>query len=188
MDARQRKRNIKNSRKQEAQAAEDIGGRVQTNSGALRLGGGGDVRLRGKVRIECKLTEKEYYTLKLKELLKLKKQSIETLEYPVFQFAFKRNTGALQKLAVVPCPRARPVSSTKGELEILQPTSGQITIKRSDLEETLNLRKYIELHFYEIIKKDGGMVLRVLRPFEIITWDTFLERWVTQNKETDVRD
>lgn len=99
MDARRRRGIKKASLRQERQTAEDIGGRTQANSGATRMGGGADVRGSG-MRVECKFTEKDQYTLKFSELEKLRKQATKTLEFPVFQFAFKfRNT--MEKYAVI---------------------------------------------------------------------------------------
>lgn len=95
MNAADNKRIRRTSRNQEKQVAKDLGGKVQVNSGAVRLGGGSDVRVQGKFRVECKFTNKESYTLKLLELEKLKKQANSTLEYPIFQFSLKDNLGKL---------------------------------------------------------------------------------------------
>lgn len=101
MDARQSRRGKRISKQQEDRAAAQLGGRTMAASGATRLGGGGDVRVMGKIRLECKVTEKDVYVLKLNELEKLKKQAIKTLEYPVFQFAFRGATGRLEQYAVI---------------------------------------------------------------------------------------
>lgn len=78
----------KTSRRQERRTAAEIGGRVQTNSGATRHGGA-DVRERGKTRVECKYTGKSTYILKLADLLKLRQQAIKGgLEMPVFKIGF----------------------------------------------------------------------------------------------------
>lgn len=99
MDARRQRGIKKASLRQEKHTADEIGGRTQINSGAVRMGGGADVR-GGGLRIECKFTEKDSYVLKWKELEKLRKQANKTLEVPVFQFAFKfRNT--MKKYAVL---------------------------------------------------------------------------------------
>ena len=68
-------------------------------SGATMFGGG-DGRLAGKIRLECKFTESDFYILKLEDLLKLRKQAIKGgLERPIFQIEFKGNFKA--KYAVV---------------------------------------------------------------------------------------
>ena len=162
ISGRQNSKNRRNSQKQEQQAAADIGGRIQTNSGALRLGGGADVRLMGKVRIECKVTSKPTYTLKLKELLKLRKQSIETLEYPVFQFAFKGYNG-MAKFAVIPWNHASDPTD-----QIVDTKAKQVIITEVLLKASL-LGGRVKICF-------GTEV------FEILHWIDFIERWNTQQE------
>ena len=89
MNAKTSRRQKRISRVQEAKTAADLGGRTMANSGATRMGGGGDVRVIGKYRVECKYTEKATYNLKLVELEKLRKQANKVAEQPVFQFAYR---------------------------------------------------------------------------------------------------
>ena len=58
MDARTSKRQKKISAKQERRMAEDLGGRVQPASGAMKHAKG-DVRVMGVVRAEAKFTTAE---------------------------------------------------------------------------------------------------------------------------------
>lgn len=60
----------KRSEEQEKRVARLQGGRVTPASGALS-GAKGDVRQRGRHRIECKYTTKKSYSIKLDELLKI---------------------------------------------------------------------------------------------------------------------
>lgn len=101
MDARQSRRGKRISLQQEKSTAADLGGRTTTGSGAAKFSGGGDVRVMGKTRVECKYTEKDTYNLKFKELEKLRKQAIKHLEYPVFQFAFRETSGRFTRYAVI---------------------------------------------------------------------------------------
>jgi hypothetical protein len=89
MDARTGRRQKRISKRQEEKTAAELGGRTQANSGATPMGGGGDVRVRGQYRVECKFTEGSSYVLKLSELDKLKKQANSVAEIPVFQFEFR---------------------------------------------------------------------------------------------------
>jgi hypothetical protein len=101
MDARTSRRGKRISKQQEERTAAALGGRTQAASGATRLGGGGDVRVQGKVRVECKVTEAQHYTLKKTDLEKLRNQAAKNLEEPVFQFAFRDKLGKLEAYAVV---------------------------------------------------------------------------------------
>ena len=76
----------KRSKVQERKAAKSYGGRVQPASGAL-AGAKGDFREKGVVRGECKLTRKESFSLKLKELLKVEKEATG-VETPLFEVLF----------------------------------------------------------------------------------------------------
>ncbi len=58
------------------------------------MGGGADVRVRGKTRCECKYTFGQSYTLKLSELDKLKKQANAAAEQPVLKFEFRSHGAA----------------------------------------------------------------------------------------------
>lgn len=159
MDARRRKTIKKASLRQEKQTAADIGGRTTANSGAARFSGGADVRGVG-LRIECKFTEKNKYILKFSELDKLRKQAIQTLEFPVFQFAFKfRNT--FEKYAVTPYSKPA-VQGPERVYECLGLSS--LTIERDDLRQLLVQNKFLLVYFND-------------RAFQIQGWDDFLKQF-----------
>ena len=87
MDQTKRRRKLSN--KQEQKATKELGLKMSPASGATMFGGG-DGRLAGKIRLECKFTEADFYILKLEDLLKLRKQAIKGgLEKPIFQIEFK---------------------------------------------------------------------------------------------------
>lgn len=86
---------------QEKRAARDIGGYTQAASGACRHGGGGDARACGKTRVECKFTEKPYYNLELKTLLKIETHARTALETPVLQLGFRNIFGQMDLYAVM---------------------------------------------------------------------------------------
>lgn len=166
MDARSAKHAKRISKQQEKQAAEDLGGRVQAASGALRLGGGADVRLHGKVRLECKVTEKSSYTLKLTELEKLRKQAIKTLELPVLQFAFRHPSGKLNRYAVIPRPpNARNIATEWATI------SKQIVIGEVSLERVLG-EGHLSIGFSYPGAERGTFAMR---HFEVMRWDEFVE-------------
>lgn len=70
------------SRKQEIDLAEDLGGKVQLNSGAT-VGSKGDVRVKGEYRVEAKFTAANSYKLDLDELYKIASEC-EGKEKPLF--------------------------------------------------------------------------------------------------------
>jgi hypothetical protein len=122
------------------------------------MGGGADVRLPGTMRVECKFTEKDRYTLKLSELEKLRKQAIKTLEYPVFQFAFKfRNT--MDKYAVTKYQTERQANICEADTMWLG--SGSITFRHDELKQCLT----------------EGLLLVTLedKVFQIQPWEDFLK-------------
>jgi hypothetical protein len=165
MDARQRSQIRTISRKQEKQTATELGGRTQAASGALRLGGGADVRVLGKTRIECKFTDKPSYALKFKELQKLRKQANKTLEYPVFQFAFHHGNNHMAKYAVV----AWVIGDRPEETDHSWATSSQQMIfSEPQLNAALNSGR-IQLTWLT-----PGDLPFGLRIFEIMHWDDFL--------------
>lgn len=89
MDAVTSKRQKKMSQRQERQVAKELGGRTVAGSGAGRTSGGGDVRLRSKLRVECKVTEKPYFVLKYSDLQKIRDQAIKGgMEQPIMQIRF----------------------------------------------------------------------------------------------------
>lgn len=103
MDAVTSKRQKKMSQKQEAGVAEDIGGRTVAGSGAGRTSGGGDVRLRAELRVECKVTEKDYFVLQYSDLRKIRDQAIKGgLEQPVMQVCFAVPRSMTFKYAISP--------------------------------------------------------------------------------------
>lgn len=88
----QRTRQKKLSLRQEKKANQELGSKMMPASGAL-LHGGGDGRLPGKIRLECKYTEADKYILKLDDLIKLRTQAVKGgLEEPIFQVEFKGTT------------------------------------------------------------------------------------------------
>lgn len=94
------KRQKKISNKQERKTAKQLGGKVMPASGATDFGKS-DVRVAGKYRVECKYTEKDTYTLKFNDLIKLHKEAtFGGLEHPIFQIEFKGNFKA--SYAIIP--------------------------------------------------------------------------------------
>jgi hypothetical protein len=81
------KRQKKASREQEIDIAEELGAKVQINSGAT-VGSKGDVRKKDVVRIEAKFTTAASYSLKLEELHKIAGEC-EGKEKPVFVVDFQ---------------------------------------------------------------------------------------------------
>jgi hypothetical protein len=159
MNARRQCGIKKSSLRQEKETAADVGGRTQINSGAVRMGGGADVRGVG-MRIECKFTEKDSYVLKFKELEKLRKQAIKTLEAPVFQFAFKfRNT--MKKYAVLPDPELRERVTVEGTKYTI---NDSITLHRDELGAHLLLGPvFVEFTTHQ-------------KRYQIVDWDDFLKK------------
>lgn len=90
------------SRRQEDSVAEDLGGRRQKASGAMK-GAKGDVRLKGKARVECKLTTKDSYRVTLQELSKIRGEAAFP-EVPVMMLEFveKASGKGFERWAVVP--------------------------------------------------------------------------------------
>jgi len=165
MNARRRKTIKKTSLRQERQTAQDIDGRTQANSGATRMGGGADVRAHGDTRVECKFTEKDRYTLKLDELVKLRKQAIKSLEYPVFQFAFLFNN-QLTKYAVI---------SWKGDVSAADTSWGTIAKQMTLLRD--NLQLYLLSGRIHLSFSPRGATLSTLhqRSFEVMRWEDYLK-------------
>lgn len=102
MNSRQAHRGKRISAQQEKRAAAELGGKTTAASGAAKFSGGADVRVMGKIRLECKFTEKSEYTLRYVELQKVRKQAMKALEQPVLQFAFRYPNGRLKAFAVIP--------------------------------------------------------------------------------------
>lgn len=76
----------KRSHQQEKRAAKRLGGRVQPASGAGRAKG--DVRVPGVLRMECKFTRANSYSLRLDLLEKIEKEC-EGGEQPAFEIEFQ---------------------------------------------------------------------------------------------------
>jgi hypothetical protein len=76
----------KRSRLQEKKAAVRMGGKVQPGSGAGRAKS--DVRVVGRMRMECKLTRANSYSLKLASLQKLERE-LSAGEDPAFEIEYQ---------------------------------------------------------------------------------------------------
>jgi hypothetical protein len=166
MDKRQSAHIKRISKQQEKRAAEDIGGQTQAASGGTRFGGA-DVRLVNKYRIECKVTEKNSYTLKLKELEKLKKQAVKSLEQPIFQFAYRDKLGKLDRYAVL---KYRNIPKERWLYGAVYSTFNQQIELRQDLIQGALLKGRITVSF---MSKEGAV-------YEVMKWDDFV---ATQEEE-----
>jgi len=162
-----RRRNKRISKRQENQAAADLGGRTQANSGATRLGGGADVRELGNTRVECKFTSKSVYVLTYDDLEKLRVQAVKNLEEPVFQIAFQDRLGRFDKYAIVPLLSLHADLTAFKDFERLAVEGKSIRIHQSYLQANLGGARHL-ISFG-----------RRPRQFEILTWDKFLERRAT---------
>lgn len=76
----------KRSKRQEKRAAQRVGGYTTAGSGSGNEKG--DVRAAGDTRIECKLTRRASFTLKLADLEKLEQEAAAD-EDPVFEIEFQ---------------------------------------------------------------------------------------------------
>ena len=181
MDARQSRRGKRISLQQEKQAATDLGGRTMAASGATRLGGGGDVRVLGKTRLECKFTEKSSYALKYEELKKIRRQAIKALESPVFQFAFRHTSGRLRAYAVIPWDVEDPQKTND---DIWFTSAASIMLTEDQLEKAL-MRGRIQLTFAH-----AGPEPQAFRQFEILRWHDYVEVMSMKQSEAleDARD
>lgn len=100
MDARTSKMQKRISAKQEKRLAQDLGGKTQPASGALKHAKG-DVRAVGEVRAEAKYTSKSSYQLKLAELEKIVGEA--GLERAVLQLCFvDRGNRPVLEVAIFP--------------------------------------------------------------------------------------
>lgn len=104
MDKFQSSRQKRISLRQEKLAAQDVGGLTTAGSGAAKTSGGGDVRVAGKLRIECKYTEKSFFVLELAVLKKIQMEALKGgMEQPVLQLTFvAKHTGAETSFAILP--------------------------------------------------------------------------------------
>jgi hypothetical protein len=164
MDARQSRRGKRISKQQEQRAASDLGGRLTAGSGAAKFSGGADVRVMGKTKVECKVTEGDSYTLKLVELEKLRKQAIKHLEYPVFQFALRDSFGRMIQFAVIPW------DEWTGATTIHETENKSWTFQRSYLQ-AMSRDARIQVIFHA--KKESSLKSRY---FRLMHWEAFLER------------
>lgn len=163
MDARQSRRGKRISLQQEKGTAADLGGKITAGSGAAKFSGGGDVRVMGKTRVECKYTENETYVLKIQELEKLKKQAQKHLEYPVFQFAFRETSGRFTQYAVIPWN------------ETEAPTvENEVFAKQISLSKDLLTRMTSDSRWRVIFHVRGENSLKS-KYYRLLRWDDFLE-------------
>ncbi len=163
MDARQSRRGKRISLQQEKSAAADLGGRTTAGSGAAKFSGGGDVRVMGKTRVECKITENDSYSLKLDELEKLRKQAIKHLEYPVFQFAFKEISGRSTQYAVIQW------DETEKPQIVLETEAKSWTFNKHDVRE--QVRSLLQVIFH--VKEANSLKTKY---FRVMPWEDFVER------------
>lgn len=146
-------------------------------SGATRLGGGGDVRVLGKTRLECKFTEKDTYNLRFLELAKVRKQAIKALEKPVLQFSFRHTSGRLRSYAVIPWDiegNMPPQESTHSWFT----SKTYIPLTESQLEKAL-LTGRIQFTFVHAGKEPIEQ-----RIFEILRWSDYIEQTMLKKTET----
>lgn len=102
MDAFRSKRQKRISKTQERRLAVLVGGKTVPASGAVRTDGGADVRAQGKLTLEAKYTEKGSYSLKLKDLQKVRAVALRNGgERAVFVVGFK-GPRSTEEYAVVP--------------------------------------------------------------------------------------
>jgi hypothetical protein len=94
-------REQKASSKQERRVAEELGGRTQKGSGSQWFAKG-DVRVPGHIRIECKTTSQRFYSLKLKDLQKIRKEALSGMDEDwALQVQFQGAFGMNRKFAVI---------------------------------------------------------------------------------------
>lgn len=165
MDSRQSRRGKRISFQQEKRAAAELGGKTMAASGATRLGGGGDVRVIGKTRVECKFTEKDSYTLRYDDLRKLQKQATKVLEFPVLQFAFRYPNGRLNRYAVIPWN-----TEDKEANNDWYTPANSASFTENQLETALTKGR-IRYTFYCVIPQAF-----LNRTFEIMRWDDYVEK------------
>jgi len=163
MDKFQSSRQKRMSQRQEKLAAEAVGGQTTAGSGAAKSSGGGDVRVAGELRIECKFTEKDFFILELAVMKKIQMEALKGgLEQPVLQLTFiAKHTGAETSFAI------RPHIPHASETTILAETDR----KRVRLHKDEMLKFILndgETHI--IFKKDGRKNV-----FDVLMWHDFLK-------------
>lgn len=174
MNARQSRRGKRLSKQQEQRAAADLGGRTMAASGATRLGGGADVRVMGKTRLECKVTEKDIYTLRFIELQKVRKQAIRVLESPVLQFAFRHTSGRMTAYAVVPWVVG---DQQKDNDHNWYTTNSSIGLTQNELEKALFTGRIMFTFM------GAGKEQMFERMFEILRWHDYVEKTALMCRE-----
>jgi len=146
MNAQRSRRQKKISKKQENAVAKELGGKTQAASGAVKLGGGADVRVRhysadglmtNSFRIECKYTEKSAYSLKKADLRKLVIQASRTFEQPVMQVAFVDTLGRRDEFAII--------KTTWGNTSIIDAKS--VNLIKDQLDQILLTHKEYRIRF-----------------------------------------
>jgi hypothetical protein len=164
MDARTSKMQKRISAKQEKRMAEDLGGRVQPASGALKHAKG-DVRVMGSVRAEAKYTSKSQYTLKLAELEKIIGEA--GLDRAVLQVCFAdRANRPILELAVFPWNKTEGVSGALERADI------QTFAKSLRLDRDRIAVKLLSGDRYIVFSEKGGEVRH--RWFRISNWKDYL--------------
>ncbi len=165
MDARQSRRGKRISLRQEKQAAADLGGRTTAGSGAAKFSGGADVRVMGKIRLECKVTEKDNYRLHFSDLKKVRAQANKALEEPIFQIAFLHSNRNMVKFAIVPWD-----GGLDDYTNIMYSKSQSIMLKEDEIFREVSVGR-LQLNFYGELK-----IPLHHRMFEIMHWDDFIEQ------------
>jgi hypothetical protein len=87
------------ARQQEIDAANEYGGYTTSKSGAGNIKG--DVRIKGKYRIECKCTKNKSYSLNYEYLEKFIEQAISLGEDPILQVHFIDELGIKKRGFIV---------------------------------------------------------------------------------------
>jgi hypothetical protein len=182
MNSKQAHRGKRISLQQEKRAAAKLGGRTTAASGAAKFSGGADVRVMGKIRLECKFTEKAEYTLRYVELQKVRKQAMKALEQPVLQFAFRHPNGRLKAFAVTPWN----TEEQPADNDHFWNTSANSVIFTEDQLQAALLTGRIQFLF------SGGPLTDPpqFRMFEIMNWHDYVEVTTLKYSEAheDARD
>jgi len=162
MDARTGRRQKKISSRQEKFTAQDVGGRMMPASGAMP-NAGADVRKMGELRIECKYTDKDFYSLELLILEKVKLQAIKGgLEAPVLQLGFRNHLGHQELYCIIPWDPNQPRPAFR-----IVTTNKSTRLYKDQLNLALVNGKKLVVAFEE--KKP-------FQEFEILRWEEYLDR------------
>lgn len=172
MDARQARRGKRISLQQEKRAAAALGGKTTAASGAAKFSGGADVRVMGKIRLECKFTEKPEYTLRFLELQKVRKQAMKALEQPVLQFAFRHTTGQLNAYAVILWNMG---DTPKGTDHSWSTSATSISFGEDKLDQALLVGR-IQFTFM-----CPGDIPLPFRAFEIMHWSDYIAKYEAED-------